>query len=132
MQVEENVLPSDIQTFRCEVLFAQRVAALAVKVGESLPFETIIQLSAEAKAVYMLASLESRGLDLIEQHQSLWKRTADFFSDVVSIWESVPTDEELLCAYRRELKRLAEITKERVEFYSVDGERRDYRQRKLD
>ena len=125
--------PSDFQVFACEALYDNKLAAMAVEAGERLSLQTVVQLGAEMEAIYMLASLEGRGLDLIKQHQTLWKRVCEFFGAAVSIWEPLPTDGELLCAYRRELKRLAEITKDRLEFYSPSsGERRDYRDRKLD
>ena len=50
----------------------------------------------------------------------------------VEIWEAVPPDGELATVHRRELERLAEICKDRIQFFSVKPERRDYRQRKLD
>jgi hypothetical protein len=100
--------------------------------GQKLSAETVVQLSAETEAVYMLASLEGRGLDLIKQHRELWKRTSEFFDAAVAIWEGVPPDGELVSVHRRELKRLAEIAKDRVLFYSIDGERRDYMRRKAE
>jgi len=127
------VSPSDLQAFACEALYDNKLAAMAVEAGERLSLQTVVQLGAEMEAIYMLASLEGRGLDLIKQHQTLWKRVCEFFDAAVSIWEPLPTDGELLCAYQRELKRLAEITKDRLEFYSPSsGERRDYRDHKLD
>lgn len=108
------------------------MAALAVKAGENLSLQTIIQLGAEIEAIYMLASLEGRGLDLIEQHRALWKRACEFFDAAVSIWESVPTDGGLLRAHCYSLKNLREIARDRLEFYSVCAERRDYRHRKLE
>jgi hypothetical protein len=101
------------------------MAALAVKAGEDLSLQTIIQLGAEIEAIYILASLEGRGLDLIEQHRALWKRAYEFFDATVSIWESVPTNRELLRAHSHSLKNLREIVRDRLEFYSVsDAERR--------
>jgi hypothetical protein len=44
------------------------LVALTVETGESLSLQTVIQLGAEIEAVYLLASLESRGFDSIE-HQ---------------------------------------------------------------
>ena len=122
--------PSDLQAFTREALCDQKIAALAVETGEKLSLQTVVQLGAEMKAIYMLVGLEGRGLDLIEQHKELWRRTCEFFDAALAIWESVPSDGELLCAHRHELKRLAEITKDRLQFYSGDIERRDYRHRK--
>jgi hypothetical protein len=108
------------------------MAALAVQAGENLSLQTIIQLGAEIEAIYMLTSLEGRGLDLIKQHQELWKRTLDFFDSAVAIWESVATDGELLRAHRRLLNELRALVDDRLAFYSVHEDRRAYRQRKLD
>jgi hypothetical protein len=126
---------SDLQTFARQALCDQKMAALSVAAGESPSLQNIVQLSAEMEAIYMLTSLEARGLDLIPQHHELWKRAHDFFAAAVAIWESVPVsaDGELLRAHRRELERLADITKDRVEFYTFsESERRDHRHRKLD
>jgi hypothetical protein len=126
------VSPGDLQTFALEALHDNRLAAMAVEAGEKLSPQTVVQLRAEIEAIYILASLEGRGLDLIEQHKKLWKRTSDFFAAAVEIWEAVPPDGELATVHRRELERLAEICKDRIQFFSVEPERRDYRQRKLD
>jgi hypothetical protein len=127
------VSPDDVDDFARESLCDNRMATMSVEAGQKLSLQTVIQLSAQAEAIYILASLESRGLDLVEQHRALWQSTSEFFDAALAIWESVPTDGELLCAHRRELKRLAEITKDRLQFYSeVGDDRRDYRQRKLD
>ena len=124
--------PGDLQTFALEALHDNRLAAMAVEAGEKLSPQTVVQLRAEIEAIYILASLEGRGLDLIEQHKKLWKRTSDFFAAAVEIWEAVPPDGELVSVHRRELERLAEIAKDRVLFYSIDGERRDYMRRKAE
>src|SRR5260370_34718930 len=100
------------------------MAALAVKGGEDLSVQTIIQLGAEIEAIYILASLESRDLDLIEQHRALWQRACEFFNAAVSIWESVPTDGELLRAHYHSLTDLREIVRDRLEFYSVSESER--------
>jgi hypothetical protein len=82
-------------------------------------------LGAEIEAIYILASLEGRGLDLIEQHRALWKKAYEFFNAAVSIWESVPTDGELLRAHYHSLENLREIVRDRLAFYSVsESERR--------
>ena len=105
---------------------------MAVVAGERLSLQTVVQLGAEIEAIYILASLEGRGLDLIQQHQELWQRTSDFFAAVVSIWASVEADGELLRAHRSELEKLAEIARDRVQFYSIhDIDRRAYRLRKV-
>ena len=122
----------DLQSFSREVLCAQRLAALAAQAGESLSFETIVRLSAEAELIYTLANLEGRHLDLIEQHRALWQRACEFFDAAVSIWASVEADGELLRAHRSELEKLAEIARDRVQFYSIhDIDRRAYRLRKV-
>jgi hypothetical protein len=126
------VSPSDLQAFACEALYDNKLAAMAVEAGEKLSLETVVQLSAEIEAIYMLTGLEGRGLDLVKQHKELWKRTSEFFDVAVAIWEPVAPDGELLSAHRRELERLAEICKDRVEFFTVTVERRDYRDRKVD
>jgi len=73
---------------------------------------------------YILASLEGRGLDLIEQHRVLWKRVYEFFDAALSIWESVSSDCELLRAHRRLLKELRSLAGDRTQFFSVsDAER---------
>jgi hypothetical protein len=122
------VSPPDLQTFTHEVLCDNRLAAG----GQKLPLEAVVQLRAEIEAVFMLANLERRGLDLVKQHRELWKRTLQFFEAALAIWEGVPPDGELVSTHRRELERLAEIAKDRVLFYSIDGERRDYMRRKAE
>ena len=119
--------PSDLVS---EALHDNRLAAMAVEAGEKLSLQTVVQLTAETEAIYILASLEGRGLDLIAQHRELWKRTSEFFDAAVAIWEGVPPDGELVSVHRRELQRLAEISKDRIEFYSVADERRNYMERK--
>ena len=63
--------PDDIDDFARESLCDNKLAAMAVVAGERLSFQTVVQLGAEMEAIYMLASLEGRGLDLIKQHQTL-------------------------------------------------------------
>ena len=63
--------PSDLVS---EALHDNRLAAMAVEAGEKLSLQTVVQLTAETEAIYILASLEGRGLDLIAQHRELWKR----------------------------------------------------------
>jgi len=123
------VSPSDLVS---EALHDNRLAAMAVEAGEKLSLQTVVQLTAETQAIYVLTSLEGRGLDLVKQHRELWERTSEFFAAAVAIWEPVAPDGELLSAHRRELERLAEICKDRVEFFTVTVERRDYRDRKVD
>jgi len=123
------VSPSDLVS---EALHDNRLAAMAVEVGEKLSLQTVVQLTAETQAIYVLTSLEGRGLDLVKQHRELWERTSEFFAAEVAIWEAVQPDGELVSVHRRELERLAEIAKDRVLFYSIDGERRDYMRRKAE
>ena len=120
--------PSDLQTFTREALCGQKMAALAVEAGEKLSLQTVVQLGAEIETIYILASLESRGLDLIAQHKELWQRTSDFFAAAVSIWASIEADGELLGVHRSELQRLAQMAIDRVEFYTfAESERRHHR-----
>ena len=124
--------PSELQAFAREALCDNRLAAMAVEAGEKLSLENVVQLSAEIEAIYMLASLEGRGVDLIEQHRLLWRKAAQFFEDVIAIWQSVPTDGAPLKAHRQLLAQLCELARDRVEFYSLTAERRDYIERNAD
>jgi hypothetical protein len=126
------VSPSELEVFASEVLLDQKMAALALEAGKKLSVQTVIQLGAETEAIYMLTSLQGRGLDLIKQHHDLCQQTAEFFQDAVAIWQAVPTNGELLDIHRQLLAQLCELARDRVEFYTVsESERLDYR-RKLD
>ena len=106
---------------------------MTIEAGEKLSPQTVIQLSAQIEAIYMLANLESRDLNLIKEHQALWKRLCEFFDAAVAIWESVPSDGQLFRAHYHSLKNLQEIVRDRLEFYSIsDDERLNYRRRKFD
>jgi hypothetical protein len=119
------VSPSELQTFASEALFDQKTAALAVEAGDTLSLQTAIELGAQTEAIYVLTSLEGRGLDFIEQHRLLWQKAAQFFEDAIAIWQTVPTDGELLNAHLQLLTELCALSRDRVEFYSVsESERR--------
>jgi hypothetical protein len=72
-----------------------------------------------------LVSIQSRGFDSIDVHRRLWQQAADFFHDAASIWQAIPLNGELLAAHRQLLAELFELSRDRVEFYSVsESERR--------
>jgi hypothetical protein len=101
------------------------MAALAAEAGESLSLQTVIQLSTELEALYTLVGFESRSLASIDAHRCLWRQAVDFFQDAASIWQAIPIDGELLAAHRQLLAQLLELSRDRVEFYSVsESERR--------
>ena len=68
----------------------------------------------------------------MKKHRILWQKAAQFFEDAIAIWQSVPSNGELLDAHRQLLAELSKLARDRVEFYTLTDERRDYRRRKLD
>jgi hypothetical protein len=128
------VLPAYIVDFARECLCDNRMAALALGAGSAPSAEEVMQLAAEARALYMMVSLECEHLpDRIAAHEALWRQLAEFYEAASLIWPDVPQDGEFLSAHRHWLDQLCGIARDRVELYSVsDAERRDYRQRQAD
>jgi hypothetical protein len=57
-----------------------RLTAMSLAVGAAPPIEEIVQLIAEAKTVYLTATLHTQSLpDRVEQHRMLWKQAHAFF-----------------------------------------------------
>jgi hypothetical protein len=124
------VSPADVDDFVRESLSDNKLVVLELECGQNLSPKTIIQLAGEALALYALLSLEGRNLQLIKEHRGLWQKAAQFFEDALEIWQTVPINGELLNAHLQLLTELCALSRDRVEFYSVSGERRGYRLRK--
>jgi hypothetical protein len=127
------VSPTDIDDFVRESLSDNKLVALELKCGQNLSPQTVIQLAGQAQALYAMLSLQGGSLELVQEHRILWQKAAQFFEDVIGIWESVRANgEELLDAHRQLLAELLELSRDRVEFYSVtESDRRGYKQHKL-
>jgi hypothetical protein len=126
------VSSADVDDFLRESLCDNKLAALELESDQNLSVQTVIQLAGEAQALYVLLSLQGRSFEPMKQHRVLWQKGAQFFEDAIAIWQSVPSNGELLDAHRQLLAELSKLARDRVEFYTLTDERRDYRRRKLD
>ena len=52
----------------------------------------------------------------MKKHRILWQKAAQFFEDAIAIWQSVPSNGELLDAHRQLLAELCALARDRVEF----------------
>jgi len=119
------VSPADVDDFLRESLCDNRLAALELEASQSLSVKTVIQLASEAQALYILLSLQGRSLERVEEHRILWQKAARFFEDAIAVWQSIRVKGELFDAHRQLLAELLELSRDRVEFYSVsESERR--------
>jgi hypothetical protein len=50
------VSPDDVDDFARESLFDNKLAVMTIEAGEKLSLQTVIQLSAQIEAIYMLAN----------------------------------------------------------------------------
>ena len=111
--------PAELDDFLQDCLCDNRLAALELESGQNLSQKKLIHLAAEAKALYLLLSLQGRNLDRVKEHRILWQEAAQFFHDALAIWHSVPTNSELLDALTQLLAHLHALASDRVQFYSV-------------
>jgi hypothetical protein len=119
------VSPADVDDFLRESLSDNKLAVFELESGQNLPPQTVIQLAGEAQALYVLLSLQGRSLEQVKEHRLLWQKAAQFFADAIAIWQAVSVNGELLDAHRLLLAQLLELSRDRVEFYSVsESERR--------
>jgi hypothetical protein len=126
------VSPDDLDDFARQSLCDNKLAAMELESGQSLPAQTVIHLAGQAEALFILVSLHAKSFDLIKQHRILWQKGAEFFEEVLSVWRSVPSNGKLLSAHLQMLTQLCELSRDRVQFYTLGDERGDYQQRKVD
>jgi hypothetical protein len=111
--------PLEVEQFAQCLLADNSLAAQSVAAGESLPLAEVIELAAEARALYNVATLVTAELDGVEDCHSLWLQTRDQFQQLCAAWSDVPEDGELLNWHRLQLQRLATLATDRVELYCL-------------
>jgi hypothetical protein len=113
-----NCLEDFVRSSVCD----NRLLAMALAEGTSPTVAEVLQLAAEARAVYMMATLlgQSRLPGEVRLHEALWKQVHGFYQAACEIWADVPQDGELLTVYRHELAALQSVADDRCGLYSID------------
>jgi hypothetical protein len=116
-----TALSEHLEDFLRSSLCDNRLSALALAEGTSPTVEEVLQLAAQAQAVYMLSTISCQSLpDRVAAHQALWKQVYEFYRNAVEIWVDVPQDGELLTTYRYELAALQSVASDRCDLYQID------------
>ena len=71
------MLPEDLEEFAVATITDNRLVALALSLGEVVSLSEIIELSAWARGIYDLVSLDSRRLDRLADRLELWQHVSD-------------------------------------------------------
>src|SRR5258706_15353347 len=97
--------PAIVEDFSFSVLTDNKLVALSVAEGESIPISEMVELAAEVRALYDLATLFGCEFDLVADCHSLWLQMHTVFSELCAAWANVPQDGEVLGWYRCQLAR---------------------------
>jgi hypothetical protein len=127
------MLPSHIEDFARGCLVDNRLAAMSLEAHEVIAPALVIQLAAEAQALYMTVALACRNFERPLEYRLLWVGAHEFFDAACRIWADAPLDGELLASHRALLEHLRETSRDQVEFYTLTpGDRFAYQTRKVD
>jgi hypothetical protein len=83
-----------------------------------------VALAAGSRAIYDLVSIESRGLQKIDQCASLWREALAYFEAAEAAWIGVPQDGEALTYHRQALAHFRDLCADRLEIYTIDEPQR--------
>jgi hypothetical protein len=96
------------------------LAVLLVCAGQPLETEQIIELCSDAKTLFDLTTLASRGIDRVTDCRNLWRDIFETFKKAQTAWTDVPIGQEpLLRIYLMQLGRLCDLSGSRVDLYTI-------------
>jgi hypothetical protein len=102
-----------------------------VKNGLPIAEREILDMAANARALFTLCTVTCRELGRIQACFELWTETTELFDELCSSWSGAMTDNHPHIRWlMAELERCRELSADRVEAYSEGWDRRRYVKRK--
>jgi hypothetical protein len=127
-----NLIQSNLmQEFRFSLPLDNGLLIADVKNGLPIAEREILDVAANARALFTLSTLACRELGRIQACFELWIETTDLFDELCSAWSGVLADDRPRIHWLvAELERCRELSVDRVETYSEGWDRRRYVKRK--
>jgi hypothetical protein len=120
-----------IQEFRFSLPLDNGLLIADVKSGLPIAEREILDMAANARALFTLSTVACRELGRIQACFELWTETAELFDELSSRWSGVMTDDLPRIRWLvTELERCRELSADRVETHSEGWDRRRYVKRK--
>jgi len=116
--------PAFVEDFAIGLIADNVFLAQSVAAGESVTLGEALELAAGTRALYDLATLVSRDVELMEDCFVLWRETASKFEALCNAWADVPEDGEIVSWHRIQLQRLRALAIDRVELYQPESQDR--------
>jgi hypothetical protein len=125
-------MPSNlIQEFRFSLPLDNGLLIADVKSGLPIAEREILDMAANARALFTLSTVACRELGRIQACFELWTETAELFDELCSAWPGAMTNDHPQVRWLvAELERCRELSADRVETYSEGWDRRRYVKRK--
>jgi len=86
--------------------------------------DKLLDLSAEAIALYKLTALQARRTDSLEEVAIIWKETHSLYVGMFNLWQGLhafdPATEPLVEHYRQILIRLRDESNEHYQFHAAE------------
>ena len=120
-----------IQEFRFSLPLDNGLLIADVKSGLPIAEREILDVAANARALFTLSTMACRDLSRIQACFELWTETTDLFDKLYASWSGVISNDHPQIRWLvAELERCRELSADRVETYSEGWDRRRYVKRK--
>lgn len=120
-----------LQDFALSVSLDSGLVRQSIAVGEQISPAEILSLAAAIEAIYISVTLESRQMDRVRDCHLLWSELAQLLGELCASWTDVASDDPNVVWLRGRLQHYLELTRDRVELYSVsESERRKFQERR--
>jgi hypothetical protein len=83
-----------------------------------------LSLAAAVEAVFISATLESRGLARVKDCQALWTGVAQLFGELVQVWTDLDSDDPSINWLRARLEHFRTRAQDQTELYKVSEKER--------
>jgi len=96
------------------------MTAMSIRAGEPVDFSELIELCSGAKTLFSLATLVCRQMPQVRDCHRLWRDVLETFERAQIAWADVSVDNEpVLRFHLGQLSRLLELSRDRIDLYSV-------------
>ena len=120
-----------IQEFAFSLPADSGLLRTSVSAGEPIDQAEVLSLGAMAQSLFVTVTVESRGLDRVDDCRQLWGEAATVFSELCDSWAGIQSDEQSVAWLRERLSHFRELCEDRVSIYSItEIERREFAQAK--